>query len=420
MSEQKMIPIMNKSTGEITFGTPLHSLSPNLGQDSVIANQRESDLTADTSPKTAPSIKSGSGQAKNRRTGVVRQEEQSSGTYPKDSVRQKIENIEQFIAHAYARRGQKLALSTALEKQLCRQPKLDAVAKARLLDLAQADVMLAVPRQLLLVVRDLVGFPMLKNTVREFVGEVLAGHPIFLLPELSAVLKNLVDAPSPEEAMAIIASLDRKALQAIPPDKIATIKSLQELRINTAYCLAVWFAETRGYGFDRLCQLLYNSLWRPAAETKNGGTDRLRMLTQIEDLGGVGLAATIFKQQAGEQAVVTAAVRKEMDVLRVRYQHLEEQNRRLQEQGHERKARIAQLEQDIAEEHQRHSHTRIHLGDEHEQLRTRLLRRLKDETALLVEGLNALQREPPKIHVMEDFAERALEGLKKEIQELEK
>jgi hypothetical protein len=66
-----------------------------------------------------------------------------------------------------------------------------------------------------------------------------------------------------------------------------------------------------------------------------------------------------------------------------------------------------------------HSHARVHMGDDKEQLRSRLLRRLKTETNLLEEGLHALRRDPPKIHVMDDHAERALEGLYKEIKELE-
>ena len=60
----------------------------------------------------------------------------------------------------------------------------------------------------------------------------------------------------------------------------------------------------------------------------------------------------------------------------------------------------------------------MHLSDDLEHLRSRLLRRLKAEVGLLDEGLHALRRDPPKIRVMEDHAERALEGLKKEIKEL--
>ena len=35
------------------------------------------------------------------------------------------------------------------------------------------------------------------------------------------------------------------------------------------------------------------------------------------------------------------------------------------------------------------------------------------------EGLHALRRNPPKIHVMDDHAERVLDGLYMEIKELE-
>ena len=41
------------------------------------------------------------------------------------------------------------------------------------------------------------------------------------------------------------------------------------------------------------------------------------------------------------------------------------------------------------------------------------LRRLNEDSALLEEGLHALQREPPKVGVMIDHAERAIDGLKR-------
>ena len=84
----------------------------------------------------------------------------------------------------------------------------------------------------------------------------------------------------------------------------------------------------------------------------------------------------------------------------------------------QRDEKIAKLVKALDKETQNHQNTRLHLQDDKEQLRTRLLRRLKAEVSLLDEGLHALRRDPPKVHVMEDHAERALEGIKKEIKEL--
>ena len=54
-----------------------------------------------------------------------------------------------------------------------------------------------------------------------------------------------------------------------------------------------------------------------------------------------------------------------------------------------------------------------------EQMRTRVLRRLKSDVALLEDGLHALRRPEPKVHVMIDAAERVVDALRKEIRNLE-
>ena len=59
-----------------------------------------------------------------------------------------------------------------------------------------------------------------------------------------------------------------------------------------------------------------------------------------------------------------------------------------------------------------------HLRDDYEQLRGRILGRLREEISLLNEGLHALRRVPPKVHVMVDHAERAIDGLKNELKQL--
>ena len=61
-----------------------------------------------------------------------------------------------------------------------------------------------------------------------------------------------------------------------------------------------------------------------------------------------------------------------------------------------------------------------HLRDDFERLRTRVLRRLSRELDLLDEGMGAIRREPPRLHVMLDHGERATSGLREEIKNLER
>ena len=55
------------------------------------------------------------------------------------------------------------------------------------------------------------------------------------------------------------------------------------------------------------------------------------------------------------------------------------------------------------------------LRDAYESLRGLTIRRLRQEISLLSDGLHALNQPTPKIHVMVDHAERAIDGLKSEL-----
>ena len=63
---------------------------------------------------------------------------------------------------------------------------------------------------------------------------------------------------------------------------------------------------------------------------------------------------------------------------------------------------------------------RTHIQDAYESLRGRVVRRLEGELSLLKEGLHALRRDPPKVAVMDDHADRAIDGLTREIEQLRK
>jgi hypothetical protein len=330
-----------------------------------------------------------------------------------------VENLEQFIAYAYSRKGQRIALKSAVKKAICRHAKLTEEARSRLLRLAADDVLLAVPRQLLLSVRDIAGYPALNSEVRNFVRQVLEMHPAFSRPELRSALGNQADSPGTETAMAMLVANDFSALPDPKTDKPLKSKDLDELRANAAYCLALWFVETRGLSIVKLNQLLFETLWRPQSLDAEDETMQLRSLTEIRDLAGVGLACVTFKRRADEFAYLEADLRRKLAAESERVSALTLKNEQLRGDLDERDRRLAGLDQALQAERRDHEHTRAHLQDDFEQLRTRLLRRIKSEVNLLTEGLHALRRDPPKVHVMEDHAERALDALRKAVKELE-
>ena len=81
--------------------------------------------------------------------------------------------------------------------------------------------------------------------------------------------------------------------------------------------------------------------------------------------------------------------------------------------------RLAELKSQVHDQHSAYQTLDLHLRDQLENLRTRVLNRLKDDERLLTEGLVALRRPVPKVHVMDDHAERVLDSLHNEIKKLE-
>lgn len=419
MVDSNRIPIKKKATGQVEWG-----------ESAKVQTERKRHFAPPTNqpnlpPASEESNRENLGGWKGDDRGARHQSLANSpkgGNPPTKSQknRSEIEDLEQFITYAYSRSGQRIALKRSVEKALCRNPKLSPEARERLLQKADEDLLLAVPRQLLLTFRDIVGYPSLRNEVRNFVHDVLARHPAFSIPELAATLNGVPDAPRPNRALTILVKTDFATLPVVAGHKKPLRrKDFDQMRTNAANCLAVWLSETRGISLEQLNQYLFLSLWEPQVKTIKDETGRLRFLTEIRDLAGVGLACSVFKQQADEQIRVAMSAKEDREAALEQATALQAFADQLRNELLGRDQRISDLSRVVETEKQNNADTRAHLRDDYEQLRTRLLRRLKDGAELLSEGLHALRRDNPKIRVMEDHAERTLDALKKEIQYLE-
>ena len=422
MTESRKVPIRNKTTGASSLGDPAATQNKPGKPPAPTEITPGAQSTRGASASHVPAETSAE---------EPRPEDPSAETGPADTSspdegskkkhkRPMNETLDAFIRYAYARKGQRLALRPAEEKALCHQPRLDLGARDQLLEIAKDDLTLSVPRRLLLVFRPIVGYPTLNGTVRDFVRDVLLRHPAFGSPELRAAIKGQPEAPDAPRALELLAGSDFVEIAGRCVDKKLTPSQTEELRRNALYTLAAWFVETRGVSVEKLVQHLYPAVWEPAARDADSDTARLEAITELQELAGVGVVVSVFRKQADLQVQSAIAARREQERLQSRVESLTTEVGGLREQLGERDRRIAELEQTNASETREHEHTLAHLRDRLEQLRTRVLRRLKGEVELLTEGLHALRREPPKTHVMDDHAERALDGLRREIQELER
>lgn len=333
-----------------------------------------------------------------------------------------IENLEQFIAHAYTlKKTQKLTLDAKTADVIKGKTILDTDALQRLQRLAQQDRLLATPRQLLRVVRSAATTePALRNAIREFVRNALLAHRLFHELNLVGCIRNQPGAADLASALSLIAKSSLESV--LPPDEDGEIpdkKVFDELRLNAIRTLALWMTEVQHTPSSSLAEAFYYTLWQPAAE---GGrsVDEHQILTEIKDFQSVGLACRSFVKTAEEQAKAAQAA-----VFQTR--RAQEETNMLREELNQSRTSLLALEQRLTEvegqlqdQQAAYQTLDLHLRDQLENLRTRVLRRLKDDERLLSEGLIALRRPTPKVHVMDDHAERVLDSLQSEIKKLEK
>jgi len=345
------------------------------------------------------------------------QETQAKPDSPAEPV---IETLEQFIAYAYTlKKIQKLTLDAKTAQVLNTHPVLDADARQRLQRLAQQDRLLTTPRQLLRVIRTATSIdPAVRNTLREFVRHTLLGHRLFQELNLENCIQNQPGAPSLASALSLIAKSPLAATLPADEDGELPDKKIEELRLNAIRTLALWMADVQHTPTARLTEALYYALWQPAAE---GGrtVDEHQILIEMKDFQGLGLACRSFVKVAAEQAQAAQEAARQTRIAQEETKALHDELHAAHTARSELEQRLAEVEGQLQDQQAAYQTLDLHLRDELENLRTRVLRRLKDDEQLLSEGLIALRRPTPKVHVMDDHAERVLDSLHNEIKKLE-
>jgi hypothetical protein len=329
--------------------------------------------------------------------------------------KQNIETLEQFIQYAYARKGQRVTLNSKVERLIAQNPRLDDGALSRLKVLAEADTLLAVPRELLLLSREIEGLPALRAAMNSFVSTVMLRHTVFANADVQAALRNLPEAPPASEALVTVLAYAQAEVEGKDALKPA---DLQALRRNAAHLLATWLAGSRGLNADDIASLLFQAMWAPAARELGNDNARLRALTEVEQPGGVGLACQRFRQQAIEARTAQDRAQHEAGALRRQVAELDANHQRVQSELEAAQAELTALRESTAAElgelRKHHEIERVHLRHGQEQLRGRLVRSLEESLEMLEVGLTALRNKTPRVEVMVERAEHVVDALRAE------
>jgi len=329
------------------------------------------------------------------------------------------ENLEQFIEYAYSRKGQRLTLKPKVEKQIAQNARLEDEALGRLLNLAKADVLLAVPRQILLLSQEVTGLPGLKASLTSFVSNLMQRHPVFGEAGVQGALRNLPEGLAVAEASARVVAFEFAPGESVEPPKGA---DLQEFRQNALRLFVTWLAINRGLNSEELSSLLFGAIWQPAAKDLADDNARLRALTDIGQAAGVGLACQRFHQQAIEARLRLDQAQREAAGLRDQLAAAESRLADTTAQLEAVQTALHVLRESSAAEiealRRQHVIDMTHLQHELEQLRGRMVKRLTDSVEMLDVGLSALRKDTPRIPVMVERAEHVVDALRAEIQEL--
>ena len=424
MNEPKRIPITDSKTGQVRYSEPLHQQGPRKQVLAPDTHLRTSVVSASTSEVVAEKAEESAMDTATVSVDSSDEQDVTSKSKPKPKPKPKVEveTLGQFITYAYGKKGQKLALSSKVERIIAQNPKLTVDEMDRVSSLIKEDVVLAVPRQLLLVARTVQGYPALRGALNDFVRNVMLGHPLFMQRGIAAAVQNLDAAPNPAEALKLLATTEK---QLLPADVVESMKDaeFEQLRVNAVNCMAVWLAHVKGLSIATTADMLFVALWRPQASVLEHDTSKLRALTQIDELGAIGVACDEYRRQAQDKHAQADAAAREASGLRERVSSVEDELSRARDVIERQEATMSAMEaariDALAAITSSAETEAAHIRDDLEQMRTRVLRRLKADVDLLELGLEALRRSEPKVHVMMDSAERVTDALRKEVKNLQ-
>lgn len=324
-----------------------------------------------------------------------------------------------LLALAYSKKGKTVAVTKKAIQAACKKTDLDDQARSHLFELADADCLLAVPRQIVMLASMVSRHTDLFRTLMEFVREVLSRHPAFSIRDLTEVLSRAPDAPGLVSALELIADADLSKIRDPKSGKSLTSKQLLDLRINAAHALVAWLALEEEMDVENVALALFTALWKPAAREVTGELERLMCLIECRDLTSIGIACAAFQSRTGKQMRLVQEAQESESAAIERADRVQRELDRALDELATASMRVQELEGQLSEQHRRHEVEVSHLGDDLESLRARLTRRLRDETELLREGLHALRRDPPLVRVTDDHVERAINGLEDALQNLE-
>ncbi|MDD9856098.1 MAG: hypothetical protein OXU88_07970 [Gammaproteobacteria bacterium] len=334
-----------------------------------------------------------------------------ASTVGKRSTPKPIESVEDLLRAFYAGKFKRSTLNKKESDRMRVAEKLNEAKCMAILNEAISDRTLGKTRELMLFCVGLRETNVIQQ-IDKFCDLVIHRHPAFGNGPLS-----LTESSEVEAARKIMNS-DFSALSWPNEIKSLTKKEQEQCKINAVHCLLLWFRRERKLPFEQIRRILQLSLWETVPQKHGGEKDELRALLSTKDSSAVPVICVMLEKSVEEAREFASNALQQKEKMHAHSQKLSKDLTKIRSNLRELKSTASRLEKDLANEKRSRADDVVHLKDDREQLRGRVLRCLNREISLLDEGLRALKRESPRVHVMIDHAERAIDGLKREIEHL--
>lgn len=193
-------------------------------------------------------------------------------------------------------------------------------------------------------------------------------------------------------------------------------------RQSAILCLICWLAIARRLKSEEVCAYLDKYIWK--MQTNVPRSDQARTTSLISASPSSFKVTSVVSTLSGEQnAILRRALTDQSHRLRTMEadgrrsaKALEDSQRNLTAE----KSSRTEVERDLANEKANHAATRVHLQDDYERLRSRLSRNLESASLLLNDGLQALDRDPPKLDIVDHHMRLVQDAIRAEIEWLKR
>ena len=350
----------------------------------------------------------------------------ASGSKQTDVKPGEITTVEGLLRYAYGQKGKRFSIPDAVFETIAARPQPDPFepdpCRAVIDELVPHDPLMAVPTRILIVVDDADPPSHLRRRLVELIGLALARHRVMR----AEIVQSAIDGPA-EDFGEVFATI-RRSIDRLTPEQVGIggteLKSTDKAKIviNTTLSLALLAAVRDRWSSDRFVQCLYEHLW--TADIARSGLRRQRALIADSRTPDVlRIVAEVFDKQVHRARADATESRGEADRALARAFDADAEVGLRDRQLKEAATQIASLETTVAhlqsqisdEQRSRVVDRSLHV-DDYETLRTRLYRTLSKQTDLLSDGLHALRNN--SLGVTEEFLERAILSLDKEIEQL--